>query len=146
MISLGLRSVTATALSLWLGVLACVLGCAIPSAASLSAPKTQVSGLSAAPCPDPGGDAGEPCCRHGHSPADGSGKNEHHSISCCPAETALIQKQNVGSPASAHLYVAVLVLRIFHSSNFVSANASASPSTLWDSGRDILLQVHVLRI
>jgi hypothetical protein len=146
MISLGLRPVAATALSLWLGVLACVLGCAKPSAASASAPQTEVSGLSAAPCPDGGGDAGQPCCRHGHDPADGSEKNEHHSISCCPAETALIQKQNVVPPAAAHLYVAVLMLPDFHPSNFVSANASAGPSTLWHSGRDLLLQVHVLRI
>jgi hypothetical protein len=146
MISLDLRSVTATALSLWLGILACVLGCAKPSAAFPLAPETQVSGLNAAPCPDSGGDAEEPCCRHGHDPANGPGKNEHHSISCCPAETALIQKRNVVAPASAHLHVAVLVLRIFHSSNLFSANVSASPSTLWDSGRDILLQGHVLRI
>jgi hypothetical protein len=146
MISLNLRSVTATALSLWLGILACVLGCAKPSAAFPLVPETQVSVLKATPCPDRGGDPEEPCCHHGHNPANGPEKNEHHSISCCPAETALIQKQNVGSPASAHLYVAVLVLRLFHSSNFVSANASASPSSLWDSGRGILLQVHVLRI
>src|SRR5580692_2185650 len=146
MISLSLRSVTATTLSLWLGILACVLGCAKPSAASPSAPETQVSGLNAAPCPDRGGDVGEPCCRHGHNPGDGPGKNEHHSISCCPAETALIQRQNIVPPASAHVYVAVLMLRTFDSSNFVSVNASGSSSTLWHSGRDILLQVHVLRV
>jgi len=146
MISLSLRSMTATALSLWLGILACVLGCAKPSAASPLAPETQVSGLGAAPCPDRGSDAEEPCCRHGHNPADGSEKNKHRSISCCPTETALIQKQNVVPPSSAHLYVAVLMLPNFHPSNFVSANESASPSTLWHSGRDILLQVHVLRI
>jgi hypothetical protein len=146
MISLGLRSVTATALSLWLGVLACVLGCARPTAASPSALETQVSGLSAAPCPDRGGDVGEPCCRHGHNPAGGSEKNEHRSISCCPAETALIQKQNVVPPAAAHLYAAVLMVPNLHPSNTVSANASENPSALWHSGRDILLQVHVLRI
>ena|ERR1700719_790943 len=143
---LGLRSVTATALSLWLGVLACVLGCAKPSAGSPSAPETQSSALSAAACPDRRGDVGEPCCRHGHNPADGSEKNDHHSISCCPTETALIQKQNVVPPASAHLYVAVLMLPDFHPSTFVSAHASANRSTLWHSGRDVLLQVHVLRI
>lgn len=141
----GLRSLTATVLSLWLGVLACVLGCAMPSAASPSASETQASRLSAAPCPD-GGDAGEECCRHGHNPAGGSEKNEHHSISCCPAETALIQKQDLTSPALAHLYVAVLTLANFDASSFVSSTASASPSAFWHSGRDILLQVHVLRI
>lgn len=143
---LGLRSATATALSLWLGVLACVLGCANPSGAAPLAPETHVAGLGATPCPDGGDDAGEPCCRHRHNPGDGSEKNEHHSISCCPAETALIQKQNVVPPASAQLYIAVLVLPNFHASSFVAANAGAIPSTLWHSGRDILLQVHVLRI
>src|SRR5258708_3576757 len=146
MISLGLRSLTATALSLWIGVLACVLGCAMPSAASPSAPETQGSGLSTAQCSDPGDDFGQPCCRHRHHPADSSEKNRHRSISCCPADTALVQKQNVVPPASAHLYVAVLALPNFQSSNFVAANASASPSTLGQSGRDILLQVHVLRV
>jgi hypothetical protein len=146
MISLGIRSAAATALSLWLGVLACILGCARPAAASPPVPEAQVSGLIAAPCPDPGGEVGEQCCRHGHNPANGPGKNEHHSISCCPSETALISKQNVVPPVSGHLYVAVLMLRTFHSSGFVHANADASSSTPWDSGRDILLQVHVLRI
>jgi hypothetical protein len=146
MSSFGLRPVAATALSLWLGILACVLGCAKLSAAAPSAPETQVTGLSAAPCPDRGGDTEGPCCRHGHNPADGPDKNEHHPISCCPAETALIQKQIVVPSASAHLYVAVLMLPNFDPSNFISANASASPSTLWHSGRDILLQVHVLRV
>jgi len=146
MIFRGLRSVTATVLSLWLGVLACVLGCGKLSAASPSAPETQVSGPSAASCPEPGGDAGEPCCRHGHNPGGGSEKNRHHSISCCPAETALIQKQNVAPPASADLHVTELMLPSFRLSNSVSAHASASPSILRHAGRDILLQVHVLRI
>jgi hypothetical protein len=145
MISIGLRSVVATGLSLWLGVLACVLGCAKLSAASPAAPETQVSQLSTAQCSGHSGDDGDPCCRHGHTPG-GSGKNEHHSISCCPSETALIQKRNVVQPASAHLYVAALMLRAFHSFNFVSANAGANSSTFCHSGRDILHQVHVLRI
>jgi hypothetical protein len=143
--SLGLRSFAATGLSLWLGVLACVLGCAMPSAAAPSAPEMQVSGLGAAPCPD-GGDNGEACCRHGHNPVDSSGKSEHHSISCCPAETALVQKQNVSSPVLAHLGVAVLTLANFDASRLASSTASASDFPAWHSGRDILLQVHVLRI
>src|SRR5580704_3912882 len=144
MISLGFRSVTATALSLWLGVLVCILGCARPAAASHPVPEAQVSGFIATPCPDPASEAGEQCCRHGHSPANGPGKNEHHSISCCPSETALISKQNVVPPVSGNLYVAALMLRTLHSSSFAHANADASSSTPWDSGRDILLQVHVL--
>jgi len=143
MASFGLRPVTATALSLWLGVLACVLGCAKPSAASSLAPET-VSGHIAAQCPDRDNEAGDSCCRHGHNPADHSGKNQHHSISCCPTETALIQKQNVVPPSLVHLYVAALALPDFHTTSFVFA--SATSSIVWRLGRDILLQVHVLRI
>ena len=143
---LRLRSVSATALSLWLGGLACVLGCVKPFAASPSAPEMQLLGNSAASCPDPGGDARELCCRHSHHPANGSGKSGHPSISCCPSETALIQKQNVVPPVSAHFSAALLMLWTFRSSTFVYANANASPSMAWQSGRDILLQVHVLRI
>jgi hypothetical protein len=138
MISFSSRPVTATALSLWLGVLACVLGCAKASAV-FPAPET-VSGI-AAQCPDGGRDAGESCCRHGHNPA---GKNQHHSNSCCPTETALIQKQNVVPPPLVHLYVVALALPDFHATSFVSM--SALSSLPWRLGRDILLQVHVLRI
>jgi hypothetical protein len=141
-----LRPLTATALSLWLGILACVLGCANVSTASASAPKKQVSGLSAAPCPERDADAGESCCRHGHNPAGGSEKNGRHAISCCPAETALIQKQNVVPPSLIHLYVAALALPDFRSANFISATATASSSLARYMGRDILLQAHVLRI
>jgi hypothetical protein len=148
MISLSLRSVMATTLSLWMGVLACVLGCAMPAAASSAATETQASGHSKALCAERGSDGGEPepCCRHGHHPADGSEKNEHRAISCCPTETALIQKQNVAPPTSAQLCVAVLTLPNFQASNFVTANANASLSTIGHSGRELLLQVHVLRI
>ena len=146
MISCGLRSVTATVLSFWLGVLACVLGCGKLAAASPSAQETQATGPRAAACPEPGGDIGEPCCRHGHNPGGGREKNKHHSISCCPAETALIQKQNAAPPASADLHVTKLMLPNFQLSNSVSAHANASPCILRHSGRDVLLQVHVLRI
>ena len=142
----GLGSVPATGLSFWLGVLACVLGCAMPAAASPAAPEVQVSGLGAAPCPDSGGDAGESCCRHGHNPGDGSGNSEHHSMSCCPAETALMQKQDVVASAIAHLCVAVLTLANCDASHLVSFATSASDFLVWHSGRDLLLQVHVLRI
>ena len=142
--ALRLRPVTATALSLWLGILACVLGCANVSTAAASAPKTQVSGLSATQCPDR--DVVGSCCRHGHHPAGGSDKDEQHTISCCPAETALIQKQNVATPALIRLYVAALALPGLHASNFVSATAFAASSPFSHAGREILLQVHVLRL
>ena len=146
MSSLRFRSVTAAALALWLGGLSCVLGCAMPSDASPALPEMQVSRSSAAPCPDPGVETGELCCRHGHHPANGSGKSGHRSISCCPSETALIQKQNVASPVFADSSVALPVMGTFRAPSFVFANADAYPLMPGPSGRDILLQMHVLRI
>jgi hypothetical protein len=70
--------------------LACVLGCAMPSAVTASVPETQGSGITAAPCPDGGDDALDPCCRRDPHPTGGSEKSKYRSISCCPAETALI--------------------------------------------------------
>lgn len=143
--ALRLRPVTATALSLWLGILACVLGCAKVSTASASAPRTQVSGRSTTQCPERDVDAGS-CCRHGHHPAGGSDKDEQHTISCCPAETALIQKQKVASPALIQLYVTALAPPDLHAANFVSATAIGTSSPVSHAGREILLQVHILRI
>jgi hypothetical protein len=140
-----LRPVTATALSLWLGILACALGCANVSTAFASAPERQVSGLRPGPCSGRDDDAGESCCRHGHNPAGGSEKTGH-TISCCPAETALIQKQNVVPPSLIHLYLGALVLPDFRAANLVSATATARHSLVWNVGRDILLRVQVLRI
>jgi hypothetical protein len=140
-----LRSVTATALSLWLGVLACVLGCAKPSAASTSTPETKNSGLSAAPCPDRDGDSGGSCCRHGHDVPGNSGKNRHQEMSCCPAEAALVQKQTVVSPAAVHVFVLVSTLLAFDPAGLLDANGDQSP-IVWHAGREILLRVHVLRI
>jgi hypothetical protein len=141
-----LRPVAATALSLWLGFLACVLGCANVSTAFASSPETRVCGLRAAPCPDRDGDAGESCCRHGHNPVGGSEKNGHYRISCCPAEAALIQKQNVVPPSLVHLDVAASAIPDFRAADSVSATATARSSLFWPVGRDILLQVHLLRI
>jgi hypothetical protein len=143
MILFGLRSATATVLSLWLGVLACLLGCV--KTASASPERSQASTVGAINCPSGNGEVGDSCCQQGHNPG-GSEKGRHHEISCCPTETALIQKQDLTSPVLTHLFAAVLSLVNLHGSSFVSDSTNASPATVWQSGRDLLLQVHVLRI
>jgi hypothetical protein len=64
-------------------------------------------------------------------------------MSCCPTETALIQKQSI-APALTHVFVAVLAL--LNVDDFVFASASVGDGVPWQAGRDILRQVHVLRI
>lgn len=67
-------------------------------------------------------------------------------MSCCPTETALIQKQNTALPTVAHLFAAVLALVDFEAATFAFGDAASSESVTWHAGRDILSRVHVLRI
>jgi hypothetical protein len=139
----GLRSITATALSLWLGVLACLLGCAKPAMASrMQSQHRETSGVN---CPERDSDAGDSCCKHGHNP-NRSGKDEQHAMSCCPTETALIQKQSTAPPTVTHLFAAKVALVDFEAATFAFDDAASSESVPWHAGREILSRVHVLRI
>jgi hypothetical protein len=138
----GLRSVTSSALSLWLGVFACLLGCARPTSAAAQRRTPVVGQMS---CPETDQAAEDSCCQHGHNPAS-SEKNRHHAMSCCPTETALIQKQSIAPPALSQFFVAVLTLLNVDSSRAVSTNPPAGDSVPWQSCRDILRRVRVLRI
>jgi hypothetical protein len=143
MVLLGLRSVMATALSLWLGLLACLLGCAKPAAAA-SMEQGQSAGMRV--CPERDNGAGDSCCQHGHDDSGGSEKNSHHAKLCCPTETALTQKNSLAAAAPVSIHIAALTLPNFDVSGFVSASENAGVLALWHAGRDILRQVHVLRI
>lgn len=138
MVCLGLRSVMATVLSLWLGVLVCLLGCAKPAAA-VSMEQRQLSGMSV--CPERNEQADDSCCQHGRS--GGSEKDNHDAKSCCPSETALTQKNGLAAPPIC-IHIFALILPNFDLSEFNSTQ-NAVPA-LCCSGRDILRQVHVLRI
>jgi hypothetical protein len=143
---IALRPLTAAALALWLGFLACVLGCAQPLLASTPS-HTQISEPTAAANEGDTSkmvDAG-PCCHHHHGPSD---KNNQalQTISCCPLDATLIQKQDPASSKSAHPYSAVLMLFVFNSSFQLSATNGINTAIVWHAGRDVLLQAHVLRI
>ena len=145
MVSLSLRSVTASALSLWLGLLACLLGCAKPAAAASTERRQSLeSGMGV--CPERDGDAGDSCCRHGHDSPGNSDQNGHHAKSCCPTESALTQKKSLTAPPLVYPHLAALALPNFDLSGFESARESTGIPTRWQAGRDILRQVHVLRI
>jgi hypothetical protein len=141
-----LRPATATALALWLGCLACVLGCAQPVLASTPS-RVQISEpRSAANEGDSGKmvDAG-PCC-HRHRGASDKNNQGLQTISCCPLDATLIQKQDSVSSRSAHPFAAVVMLFVFNSSFRLSATNEINAPTVWHAGRDVLLQAHVLRI
>jgi hypothetical protein len=137
MIGFNIRSVTASALSVWLGVLACLLGCATPT-------KAAHRHEAGAVCPDRGTDPGESCCQYGHNPGS-SEKNRHHAMSCCPTETALTQKQNLTLPALA-VFLSVLTPVDIDAPPFDLIDSRLSDTVPWQTGRDILQQLHILRI
>ncbi len=133
----GIRSITASALSVWLGVLACLLGCATPTRAA----QPHEAG---AICPDRNTGAGESCCQHGHDPGS-SEKNRYHAMSCCPTETTLTQKQNLPLPAVV-VVLAVLIPVDIDASPLDAPYSSLSDTAPWQAGRDILQRVQVFRI
>jgi hypothetical protein len=141
MVLLSLRSVMATALSLWLGLLACLLGCATPTVAD-STHQSQSSdrGL----CPERDSADDDSCCQHGHT--GGSEKDSHHAKSCCPTETALTQKNYLGLATQVSIGISTFTLPNFDVPGLTLKSENTSVPALWQAGRDILRQVHVLRI
>ena len=145
--TLRVRSLTATVLSIWLGFLACVLGCALPAVGSETSSPARVFTSDTAANEDSNGkmaDAG-PCCHHGHGTSQ-KNKPGAQTVSCCPLDATLIQKQDPVSRLRGHWSVAVLLLLVFHPSFPLSASNGNNAPTVWHAGRDVLLQTHILRI
>jgi hypothetical protein len=140
MVLFRMRSMTAAVLSLWLGVLACLLGCANPAAASTRSP-TPEHGM--AICPEGGHDAGDSCCQHSHGNPN---KSSHHAKSCCPTETALTERKSAPIVLSVSVDVVTPALPVAVEFAVEFASVGATLPTLWDGGRGILRRVHVLRI
>jgi hypothetical protein len=138
----GMRSVTASALSLWLGVLACLLGCAKPAAALTHNQAAQVG----ANCPKAADDGGDSCCQHGHDSSGTSDKSGHHAKSCCPTETALTERKSAPIAKAVVVAVVALAVPVANASPMALESSVAGGPTPWQAGRDILLRVHVLRI
>jgi hypothetical protein len=137
------RSLTATVLSLWLGFLACALGCAHPVAASTLRSSSQVAKANETLCSDGNNaDGDSPCCT-GHGSSHPSPK--HHSISCCPLDATLIQKQDPSALVAHYIHLALFTSLIVHPSTPLWTPVEGAP-TIWVEGRDVLLQTHILRI
>lgn len=140
-----LRHLTATMLALWLGFLACLLGCAQPVLAS-GPSRTQIveSKTTANHADSKMGDAGS-CCHHHHGTSDGN-KRGVQTISCCPLDATLIQKQDPGATNSGHHYAVVLMIFVLNPSFRLSASNGINAPPVGHAGRDVLLQTHILRI
>ena len=154
------QAAVATVISLWMAVLACLMGCTLPSFANsgpLNVSMTNVStsnlsslsANSAEPsqmdlmagmenCPHHSG-GNEPAKHNGREPVRGGG------MSCCPVEVTVASKPNLTALqiSFAHCFVleshfSLPMVRFYHLAELV-------PS-VWHSGRDTLLETHLLRI
>jgi len=141
----ALRPLTATVLASWLGFLACVLGCAQPVLAS-GPSHTQIveSKTTANEADSKMGDAGS-CCHHHHGTSDGN-KPGVQTISCCPLDATLIQKQDPGAANGGHHYAVVLMIIVLNPSFRLSASNGINTPSVGHAGRDVLLKTHILRI
>ena len=134
-----LRHLTATVLAFWLGFLACLLGCAQPVLASTPFNAEIFGSRTIANEADSKmGDAGS-CCHHHHGTSDGN-KQSVQTISCCPLDATLIQKQDPGATNS------VLMIFVVNPSFRLSASNGINTPPVGHAGRDVLLQTHILRI
>jgi hypothetical protein len=137
------KSLTATVLSVWLGFLACALGCAHPVSASTKHSAAQVLKANGTLCVDANEAEGEASCCTGHGSSNPSKK--HHSISCCPLDATLNQKQEQTSIVASHVHLAVVAVLIAHPSTSFWTPIERGPTVRLE-GRDVLLQTHILRI
>ena len=141
----ALRPLTATVLVFWLGFLACRLGCAQPVLASTpSGAQFSPSGTAANETDSKMGDAGS-CCHHHHGTSEKNRQNLQ-TISCCPLDATLIQKEDAASARGGDSYAVVLMLFVFNPSFRLSAFNGLNTPPVCHAGRDVLLQAHVLRI
>ena len=137
-----IRSAVSITLSCWFGFLACVLGCAQPTVATAPCP-AYVKSVSTVAGSKTQNEAD--CCHHGRSPSDDS-RQKQNGASCCPLDATLIQKQDLTTDLRSVHFVAVLMLFILPTQPGLAASGESHTRAIWHTGRDVLLQVCVLRI
>jgi|SRR5580658_2410966 hypothetical protein len=154
------RSAVATVISLWMAVLACLMGCTLPSLANSAPAKaattdSSLTNASSLPANSPEPSqmdlmAGMENCPHhsaGNAPAKQSDRKPVRGgvMSCCPVEVTVASKPDIAtlqiSPARSFVlqsHFSLAQVRLHHAVELV-------PS-VWHSGRDTLLATHLLRI
>ena len=144
---LRLKQMTASALSLWLGFLACVLGCAQPVFATVPSTQAQLSELKAAANEDDSDRTagGGSCCHHSSKTPDENSQGTSNS-SCCHWDATLVQKQDPAPPLRTCFSVFVPPLVALHVSVPLPRSSEGIEPVPWHAGRDVLLQAHILRI
>lgn len=148
----SLRAVVATGISLWIGVLACVVGCALPAVAHAEARDLVRSQAGAAQSEASPMTGMENCPHHSggkvpRKPADGKAPagSTPGRMSCCPPEVTVAPKSHFSVPAIVVVVSFVVASPLQLSASWFSSFVEFVPPVI-HAGRDTLLQTHLLRI
>lgn len=144
------KAVIATAISLWMAVLACFMGCTLPVLASPDPFPTSSTQKSVAEHTQSGPMANMEDCPH-HSGGNAPGKpNDRKPVpaggmSCCPLEVTVAPKANTAALGITPVHAFVLVSNFNLGTVRFYRPVEMIPS-VWHSGRDTLLETHLLRV
>ena len=133
---------TAVGVSLWIAVVACVMGCTLPAITGSQARVATNHGRTALMADREG------CHRsNGRRPPPGKDKKPvpNSAVSCCPVEITLTQRWNPETTRAAvsHDFVQPANFELIDS-GFSAMIETAPP--IPHTGRDTLLETHLLRI
>ena len=133
---------TAVGVSLWIAVVACIMGCTLPAITGSQATVETNHGHAGLMADTEG-------CHHsgGHPSAPGKDKKPvpNGAVSCCPGEITLTQEWNPEATRAAALHDFVQPENFQLIDSCFSAFVETNPS-FWHTGRDTLLETHLLRI
>ena len=137
----------AAALSFWMAVAACVLGCMQPLLASTPneasiAQSHPLHQAHASPMPD------MDCCHQDKAPSGPASNNTHHpqSVSCCPLDARLTPAQKFAPPSAIAFKIDAVSSAAFDLPAPLFRRSSLIDDALSPTGRDTLRKIRVLRI
>jgi hypothetical protein len=146
-----LRSTVAVGLSVWLAVLACLMGCTLPGLASPRSSKASSVNENPAEQNSPDLMADMESCPHHHfggsapaKPKDGKPAGGGN-MSCCPVEVTVAAKPDIAKLGITLAQDFVLLANTDLATTRFSHAAESVPHVS-HRGRDTLLETHLLRI
>jgi len=138
----NVKAGTAVGVSLWIAVVACVMGCTLPAITGSQASVATNHGRTGLMADMEG-------CHHssGRRPAPGKDKKpfSNSAVSCCPVEITLTQKWNPEATRAAVLHDFVQPANFDLVASGFSVLIETAPP-IPRTGRDTLLETHLLRI
>jgi hypothetical protein len=146
-----LRSAAAAGLSVWLAVLACLMGCTLPSLASAGSGNAFSAQANPAKQDSPDLMAGMENCPHHHFGRSAPAKRNDGkpvrggNTSCCPVEVTVASKPDITKLGITLAQDFVLLANVDLVTTRFHYAVESVPFVLHD-GRDTLLKTHLLRI